>query len=80
MPLPQLMKILGEDNYVFQVSINGFKTGDEDGDTTAFNISQSNVIGDPGEGLEYINGLVNYYALRTRISPIELDRSQASFK
>jgi hypothetical protein len=79
-PLPQIMRILGEKNYVFQVSINGFKTGDEDGDTQAFSISQSNVIGDPDEGLEYINGLVNYYALKTRISPLELDRSQASFK
>ncbi len=79
-PLPQIMRILGEKNYVFQVSINGFKTGDEDGDTQAFSISQSNVVGDPDEGLEYINGLVNYYALKTRISPLELDRSQASFK
>ncbi|MFN7904638.1 MAG: hypothetical protein ACK5P5_05595 [Pseudobdellovibrionaceae bacterium] len=79
-PLPQIMKVLGEKNFIFQVSINGFKTGDEDGDTQAFSITQSNVIGDPDEGLEYINGLVNYYALKTRLSPLELDRSQASFK
>jgi hypothetical protein len=75
-PLPQLLKYLGNDNYVYLVRVNGFRTGDEDGDLEFF----SNTIGDPKENIEYANGLVNMFATKTRISPIELDRTQGGFR
>lgn len=75
-PLPQLLKYLGPANYVYLVRINGFRTGDEDGDLEFF----SNTIGDPTESIEFANGLVGLFATKTRVSPIELDRTQGSFK
>jgi len=75
-PLPQLLQYLGESNYVFVVRINGFREGDEDGDLEFF----SNSLGDPKTSIEYANGLIAMYANKTRISPIELDRSQAGFR
>ena len=75
-PLPQLLKFLGEDNYIFFVRINGFRSGDEDGDLEYF----SNTLGDPKKNIEYANGLIAMYANKTRISPIELDRSLGSFR
>lgn len=75
-PLPQLLKFLGEDNYIFFVRINGFRTGDEDGDIEYF----SNSLGDPKKNIEYANGLINMFATKTRISPIEMDRTQGGFK
>ncbi|WII73782.1 hypothetical protein QJS83_07820 [Bdellovibrio sp. 22V] len=75
-PLPQLLKFLGEENYVFFVRINGFRTGDEDGDLEYF----SNTLGDPKKNVEYANGLINMFATKTGISPIELDRSLGSFR
>ncbi|WP_413288602.1 hypothetical protein [Bdellovibrio sp. HCB337] len=75
-PLPQLLKYLGEENYVFVVRINGFREGDEDGDLEYF----SNTLGDPKTNIEYANGLISMFATKTRISPIELDRSQAGFR
>lgn len=75
-PLPQLLKYLGEENYIFVVRINGFREGDEDGDLEYF----SNTLGDPKENIEYANGLISMFAKKTRISPIELDKSQAGFR
>ncbi|MNJ94656.1 hypothetical protein D3C87_123580 [compost metagenome] len=75
-PLPQMLKLLGEENYVFVVRINGFRTGDEDGDLEYF----SNTLGDPRQNLEYANGLIQMFATKTRISPIELDRTQGGFR
>lgn len=75
-PLPQLLKFLGEENYIFFVRINGFRSGDEDGDIEYF----SNTLGDPKKNLDYANGLIGMFANKTRISPIELDRSQGSFR
>lgn len=75
-PLPQLLKYLGEENYVFVIRINGFREGDEDGDLEYF----SNSLGDPKTNIEYANGLISMYANKTRISPIELDKSQAGFR
>ncbi|MNL34860.1 hypothetical protein D3C87_1568550 [compost metagenome] len=76
LPLPQILKLLGENNYIFVIRINGFRAGDEDGDLEYF----SNTLGDPSSNLEYANGLINMFATKTRISPIELDRSQAGFR
>ncbi|WP_413942894.1 hypothetical protein [Bdellovibrio sp. HCB-162] len=75
-PLPQLLKFLGEENYIFFVRINGFRTGDEDGDLEYF----SNTLGDPKKNIDYASGLIAMFANKTRISPIELDRSQGSFR
>jgi hypothetical protein len=70
------LKLLGEENYIFFVRINGFRAGDEDGDLEYF----SNTLGDPKKNIEYANGLIQMFATKTRISPIELDRSQGSFR
>lgn len=75
-PLPQLLKFLGEENYIFFVRINGFRSGDEDGDLEYF----SNTLGDPKKNIDYANGLIAMFANKTRISPIELDRTQGSFR
>lgn len=75
-PLPQLLKFLKEENYVFVVRVNGFRTGDEDGDLEFF----SNTLGDPKQNLDYASGLISMFATKTRISPIELDRSLGSFR
>lgn len=75
-PLPQLLKFLGEENYIFFVRINGFRSGDEDGDLEYF----SNTLGDPNKNIDFANGLIAMFANKTRISPIELDRSQGSFR
>lgn len=75
-PLPQLLKFLGQENYIFFVRINGFRSGDEDGDLEYF----SNTLGDPKKNIDYASGLIAMFANKTRISPIELDRTQGSFK
>ncbi len=76
LPRPGLMKFLGEGNFLFVVRVNGFRTGDEDGDLEYF----SNTIGDPDKNLEYANGLFNMFSTKTRISPIEIDRTQGGFR
>lgn len=75
-PLPQLLQFLGEENYIFFVRVNGFRTGDEDGDLEYF----SNTLGDPAKNIDFANGLISMFVNKTRISPIELDRSQGSFR
>ncbi|MCX7978591.1 MAG: hypothetical protein N2578_06260, partial [Bdellovibrionaceae bacterium] len=75
-PLPTLLRYIGENNYLLMIKINGFRSGDEDGDLEFF----ANTLGDPADGHEYANGLVNMYANRTRISPVELDRTLGSFR
>lgn len=75
-PMPQLLRYIGEKNFIFLVRINGFRTGDEDGDLEFF----SNTIGDPEQNLEYANGLIGMFATKTRLSPIELDRTQGGFR
>ncbi|NUM58309.1 MAG: hypothetical protein HUU56_06740 [Bdellovibrionaceae bacterium] len=75
-PVAQLMKYLGEENYIYLVRINGFRNGDEDGDIQYF----SNTLGDPTTNIDYANGLIQMFATRTGISPIELDRSEGSFR
>lgn len=75
-PLPLLLKFLGEENYLYLVRINGFRAGDEDGDLEYF----SNTLGDPRKNLDYANGLIGMFANKTGISPIELDRTQGSFR
>lgn len=75
-PLPYLLKYLGEENFIYLVRVNGFRTGDEDGDLEFF----SNTIGDPRKNLDYANGLISMFANKTRISPIELDRTLGGFR
>jgi hypothetical protein len=75
-PISQLIKYLGEDNYIYLVRINGFRTGDEDGEIQYF----SNTLGDPTKNIDYANGLIQLFATRTGISPIELDRTEGSFR
>jgi hypothetical protein len=73
---PQIMKIVGQNNYIFMIQINGFREGDEDGDLQYF----SNSDGNPDKGIEYAGGLFNYYARLTRILPYEIDKTQAGYR
>lgn len=75
-PLPQVLRYLEPANYVFLIRVNGFRTGDEDGDIEYF----SNTLGDPPKNIDYANGLFNMFATKTRISPVELDRSLGAFR
>jgi len=74
-PLPMLLKYLGQENYIYFVRINGFRKGDEDGDLEYF----SNTVGQPPNSFEYSNGLMNYWATKTRILPVQIDRTQGGF-
>jgi hypothetical protein len=75
-PIAQLLKYLGEPNFIFTVRINGFRTGDEDADLQYF----SNSIGDPKQNIDYANGLFQMFANKTGIAPVELDRTLGGFK
>lgn len=75
-PMAQLLQYLGEENFIFTVRINGFRTGDEDADLEYF----SNTIGDPKENIDYANGLFQMFANKTGIAPVELDRTLGGFK
>lgn len=75
-PLQQLLKYLTPDNYIYLVRVNGFRTGDEDGEIQYF----SNTLGDPTKNIEYSNGLIQMFSQRTGITSVELDRSQGSFR
>lgn len=75
-PLPALMKFLGKENYVHFVQVNGFRSGDEDGDLEFF----SNTSGDPDKDFDTANGVFNLYSVKTRIIPAEMQRTNASFQ
>lgn len=74
--LPQVLKFLGPANYIYFVRINGFRSGDEDGNIEYF----SNTLGDPQQSIEFGNGLIQMFANKTRISPIELERTLGGFR
>lgn len=75
-PIQQLLQFLTPENYIYLVRINGFRTGDEDGEIQYF----SNTLGDPTKNIEYSNGLIQLFSQRTGITSVELDRSQGSFR
>jgi hypothetical protein len=75
-PMPMLLKFLGEENYLFFVRVNGFRKGDEDGDLEFY----SNTFGDPSKKYEEAGGLFNLYAKKTRITPVEVDRTVGGFQ
>lgn len=75
--LPTLLQALGKENYLYFIEITGFRKGDENADE-AFSVS--NILGEPAKKHPYSNGLVSIFAEKTKIIPIELDRSQGSFQ
>ncbi|MCM2324570.1 MAG: hypothetical protein NDJ90_15025, partial [Oligoflexia bacterium] len=75
-PLSQLLGYIDRSNYSFSVRFNGFRTGDEDGDLEFV----SNTSGDPARDFDTSNGLFQLYANKTGITPVELDRSNGSFR
>ncbi len=75
-PMPLLLKFLGEENYLFFVRVNGFRKGDEDGDLEFY----SNTFGDPSKKYEEAGGLFNLYAKKTRVTPVEIDRTIGGFQ
>jgi hypothetical protein len=75
-PMPVLLKYLGEENVLFLVQVNGFRSGDEDGDLAYI----SNTWGKPRDDFEEANGIFQFYARKTGIVSTELDRSQGSFR
>lgn len=76
-PLPMLLKALGKENYLYFIEITGFRKGDENADE-AFSVS--NILGEPAKKHPYSNGLISVFAEKTKIIPIELDRTQGSFQ
>jgi len=75
-PMAELLKYLGHENYIFFVRVNGFRVGSEDGDLDVF----SNSVGDPDKKFDEANGIMAYWAKRSRISPVELERTQGTFR
>jgi hypothetical protein len=75
-PMPYLLKYLGEENVLYLVQVNGFRQGDEDGDLAYI----SNTWGKPNDDFEEANGIFNYYARKTGIISTEIDRTQGSFR
>lgn len=76
-PLPTLLQGLGKENYLYFIEVTGFRKGDENADE-AFSVS--NVLGEPAKKHPYSNGLISVFSEKTKIIPIELDRSQGSFQ
>jgi len=76
MSLKGVMIPLDESDFIFFVRINGFRPGDEDGDLEYF----SNTIGDPNKDFITAGGLVSYYARKTGLLPVELDRTIGGFQ
>jgi hypothetical protein len=76
-PLPVLLQALGKENYLYFIEVTGFRKGDENADE-AFSVS--NVLGEPAKKHPYSNGLISVFSEKTKIIPIELDRSQGSFQ
>ncbi|MFN3455414.1 MAG: hypothetical protein ACK41T_10685 [Pseudobdellovibrio sp.] len=76
-PLPVLLTALGEANYLYFIEVTGFRSGDEDADQGFY---VSNVIGEPAKKHPYSNGLISVFAEKSKIVPIELDRTQGSFQ
>lgn len=75
-PMPYLLKYLGEENVLYLVQVNGFRSGDEDGDLAFI----SNTWGKPQDDFEEANGIFQYYSRKTGITPTEIDRTQGSFR
>ncbi|MFN8790894.1 MAG: hypothetical protein ACK5Y2_05490 [Bdellovibrionales bacterium] len=75
-PMPLLLKYLGEENVLYFVQVNGFRSGDEDGDLSFI----SNTWGRPADDFEEANGVFQFYARKTGIVSTEIDRTQGGFK
>lgn len=75
-PMPQLLKYLGKENIIYFVQVNGFRSGDEDGDLTYI----SNTWGNAPDDFEEAGGVFQLYSRKTGIVPTEIDRSQGSFR
>ncbi len=75
-PMPLLLQYLGEKNVIYLVQVNGFRSGDEDGDIAYI----SNTWGQPQDDFEEANGVFQFYARKTGIVSTEIDRSQGSFR
>lgn len=73
---PQLLKLIGEKNYIYLVRINGFRPGDEDGDLEYF----SNTYGSPEDDYSAAGGIINLYVRKTGIMPTELDRTLGGYQ
>lgn len=72
-----LLNELGKEKFIYYVEITGFRAGDEDGDEGTY---ISNVLGEPAQKSEYANGLVSIFSQKSKIIPVELERSQGSFQ
>lgn len=73
---PQLLKLVGEQNSIYLVRVNGFRPGDEDGDLEYF----SNTYGAPEEDYAVAGGIISLYARKTGIVPTELDRTIGGYQ
>lgn len=74
--LSQIVDFLGEENYLFYVSVTGFRSGDEDGDRTLI----SHTSGEPGFDFREWQGIFGYYAEKTGLTQTELERTQGGLQ
>ncbi|MFN9067159.1 MAG: hypothetical protein ACK5V3_08015, partial [Bdellovibrionales bacterium] len=75
-PMPLLLNYLGKENVVYFVQVNGFRSGDEDGDLTYI----SNTWGNPPDDFDEAGGVFQLYSRKTGVMPTEIDRTQGSFR
>ena len=75
LPLPTLLKFLGEKNYLYAIQVDGFREGDEDGDQSYI----GNVLGNPDRSFKEANGILNRYATDTEIMAVEVNKSLGGF-
>lgn len=75
-PMPLLLKYLGKENVVYFVTVNGFRSGDEDGDLTYI----SNTWGNPPDDFDEAGGIFQLYSRKTGVLPTEIDRTQGAFR
>lgn len=75
-PMPFLLKYLGKENVVYFVTVNGFRSGDEDGDLTYI----SNTWGNPPDDFDEAGGIFQLYSRKTGVLPTEIDRTQGAFR
>lgn len=76
-PQSYLLNELGKEKFIYYVEVTGFRAGDEDGDDGSY---VSNVLGEPAKKSDYANGLISIFSQKSKIIPVELDRTQGSFQ
>lgn len=75
-PQAALMNYMGSPNFIFYIEVTGFRSGDEDADAGVY---VSNVYGVPDKNVPYANGLISFFADKSKINVTELEQASGSF-